>query len=38
MELNYFGSGLEELLNSSNITTEVMPDEETFKWTNAEIV
>ena len=37
MELNYSGSGLEELLNSSNTTTEVMPDEETFKWTNAEI-
>ena len=37
MELNYSGSSLEELLNSSNTTTEVMPDEETFKWTNAEI-
>ena len=37
MELNYSGSGIEELLNSSNTTTEVMPDEGTFKWTNAEI-
>ena len=37
MELNYSGTGLEEFLNSSNTTTEIMPEEESFKWTGAEI-
>ena len=36
--INYSGTGFEELLHSSNTTTEPMSVEETFKWTDAEII
>ena len=35
--INYSGTGFEELLNSSNTSTESNFVEETFKWTNAEM-
>ena len=35
---NYSGTGLEEFLNSSNISTEPTSVEESFKWTKNEIV
>ena len=37
VSFNYTGVGFEEFSNLSNTTTEPMPVEETFKWTNAEI-
>ena len=35
--INYNGTGFEELLNSSNTSTESNFVEETFKWTDEEI-
>ena len=34
---NYFGTNVEEFLNSSNTTAEPTSKGESFKWTNAEI-